>query len=49
MAAAHQIGPDLLACPGEVPGCLERRRRDRDRRQRAGHQLAQQQVGVAAV
>jgi hypothetical protein len=49
MPAAHQIDPDLLARPGQIPGRLERRRRDRDRRQRAGHQLPQQQIGVAAV
>jgi hypothetical protein len=49
VTAAHQIGPDLFACPGEVSGRLERGRWYRDWRQRAGHQLAQQQVGVAAV
>jgi hypothetical protein len=46
---AHQIDADLLACPGEIPRGLRARRRDRDRRQRAGHQLPQQQIGVAAV
>jgi hypothetical protein len=49
VATAHQIGPDLLARPCEIPGRLERGRRHRDRGQRTGHQLAQQQVGVAAV
>ena len=49
MPAAHQVEPDLLARPGQVPRGLEARRRDRDRCQRAGHQLTQQQVGVAAI
>ena len=31
MPAAHQVEPDLLACPGQVPRRLERGRRDRDR------------------
>ncbi len=49
VAATHQVRSDLLARPCQIAGRFERGRWDRDRRQRAGHQLTQQQVGVAAV
>ena len=49
VAAAHQIHPDLLAGPRQIPGRLKRRPGHRDRRERTGHQLAQQMLGVPAV
>ena len=49
MPAAHQVHARLLACASEIAGRLERRRRDHDRRERPGHQLPQQQIGIATI
>ena len=47
--AAHQVAADLLARTRQIARGLMAFCRDRDRRQCAGHQLAQQMLGVLAV
>ena len=49
MTAAREIHPDLLASASEIARGLEGLAGHHDRSERAGHQLAHQMLGIAAV